>query len=146
MFCALRSLFGSAKAIEICQQIMRDTADALVLLLPDQQDLLCFADPFDALRAYFRAGPEAARKAGAGEVIVSKDESDQFEFDVTACVWLDLARLAGAPEACIANCYADDLVFPKYFSEVGVDYARSGTLAQGAKQCDFRFRRAASAA
>ena len=37
--------------------------------------------------------------------------------------------------------YADDLVFPQYFAALGVEYARCGTLAQGAKQCDCQFRR-----
>ncbi len=146
LFCALKSLFGSAKAIAICKQIMDETADALILLLPEPADVLSFADPFNALREYFRAGPEAARKAAAGTVVVAEDADEVFQFDITSCIWLDLASLAGVPEACIPNCYADDLVFPQYFAALGVDYTRQSTLALGASQCDCRFRRLAAAA
>jgi len=45
------------------------------------------------------------------------------------------------PEACLANCYADDLVYPDYFKSLGIKYSREGTLAQGKKCCDIRFEK-----
>ena len=66
---------------------------------------------------------------------------EAFQFDVSWCVWLELARLMDVPEACIPNCYADDLVFPEYFAQFGIRYRRTGTLAMGSSCCDFHFER-----
>ena len=142
MFAALVRVVGSARAVAVVQQVMDETArEALLLCLPEPEAVRTVGDPFDVFRAYFRPGPEAACAAGCGEMVIAEDDRDAFQFDIRWCVWLELARAMGVPEACLPNCYSDDLVFPDYFAALGIRYERTGTLAGGARCCDFRFER-----
>ena len=84
--------------------------------------------------------PEAGRAAGCQDITLREGEHE-FGFDVTRCVWLELAREMGVPEATLGACYSDDIAFPEYFRSLGMTYTRTGTLAGGARCCDFRFRR-----
>ena len=83
--------------------------------------------------------PPACAAGGCHEMAVTEDNERAFQFDVSWCVWLELARAMGIPEACIPNCHADDLVFPDYFGALGIRYQRTQTLASGGSCCDFRF-------
>lgn len=94
----------------------------------------------EVFRAYLRPVPGAAAKAGCQDVTLH-DEADVVGFDVHWCVWLELARRMGVPEAALGGCYADDIAFPEYFRGLGMEYRRTGTLAGGARRCDFRFAR-----
>jgi|APCry1669188910_1035180.scaffolds.fasta_scaffold00016_77 hypothetical protein len=49
----------------------------------------------------------------------SENSSDCFLFEVHWCVWYELAKKTGVPEACIPNCYADDVVYPEYLKNQG---------------------------
>lgn len=142
LFAGLAEVVGKERAVRILEEVMQATArEALLLCLPDGADLAAFPDPFDAWRAYSRAMPAAARAAGCHAAAVVDEGDDAFRMDVTWCAWLELARAMGVPEGCLPNCYADDLVFPDYFRALGIAYRRTGTLAQGAPRCDFRFAR-----
>jgi hypothetical protein len=90
---------------------------------------------------YMRAMPDASEAGGSHRMEIVEDSGDAFQFDVSWCVWLELARAAGVPEACIPNCHADQLVFPEYFDALGIRYERTQTLACGGTCCDFRFER-----
>lgn len=140
-FAALADVVGVTRAEAICCRIMDATAEALLLCLPEADDLRALGDPLTAWRSYARAAPAAAHEAGCQEIVVAEDEGDAIELDVTWCVWLELARRMGVPEACRPNCYADQLVFPGYFDALGIRYRRTQTLACGGTCCDFRFER-----
>ena len=141
IFRALAEVLDTERAVKVMEQVMEATADALLLCLPAAQDLLSFDDPFQAVREYMACGPEVGAAAGCHEMTWVEDGPDRFGFDVTWCVWLELARAHGVEEACGPNCYADDLVFPEYFSRLGIDYQRTETLGTGGCRCDFRFQR-----
>jgi hypothetical protein len=100
-----------------------------------------FPDPLAALGKSLLSMPEPARNAGCHEITVVDGGEDVKGFDISWCVWLELARLMGVPEACAPNCYADDLAYPEYFAALGIRYRRTGTLAKGQRCCDFRFER-----
>ena len=115
--------------------------EALLLCLPEPKDMKAFDYPLQAWRAYAAPIPEASTKAGCQELRVFDDGPDAVQMDVHWCVWLELARALGVPEACIPNCYSDDLVFPEYFEALGLRYSRTQTLARGGTCCNFRFER-----
>lgn len=145
MFAALAEVVGSARALEIATALMDATArEPMLLCLPEADAVRALGDPFEVFRAYFRPVPEATRRAGCQDIAL-RDEGDVIGFDVTWCVWLELARRMGVPEACLPNCYSDEIAFPKYFQDLGIAYRRAGTLAGGARCCDFRFSRLAPA-
>ena len=143
VFSALAAVLGSDAAVGVMKEVMDQTAKkALLLCLPEAEKMQRFEDPFGAWRDYARASPAAAREAGTQDLRIAEDNRDAFQFDVTWCVWLELARTLGVPEACLPNCYSDDLVFPEYFAALGIRYTRTQTLAGGGACCDFRFVRA----
>ena len=142
LFAALAEVLGGEAAVAAMKAVMDETArEPLLLCLPEVEAMRRFDDPLAAWRAYARVAPEAAAAAGSQELVVVEDSEDAFQFDVRWCVWLELARAMGVPEACLPNCYSDDLVFPGYFEALGIRYRRAGTLAGGAACCDFRFER-----
>jgi hypothetical protein len=144
MFSALAQLKGSDGAIAIMKQVMDEAArEPMLLCLPETSEMLATGDAMAAMREYLRPTPEAAAKAGCQDIAIAEDGEDAFQFDVTWCVWLELARSMGIPEACLPNCYADDLVFPEYFAALGIGYSRTETLASGCDRCNFRFERLA---
>ena len=140
MFSALAKVLGVRQTEQITKEVMNATAkEALLLCLPEASEVRCFPDAMTVFREYLREGLNESRKAGCLEATIAENSSDAFQFNVTWCVWLELARLLGAPEACKPNCYSDDLVFPAYFNSLGIDYRRTQTLACGGACCDFRF-------
>jgi len=142
-FTALKELMGIEAAVDISREVMVASAhEPMMLCLPEKENVRSVGDPFEVMAEYMRAMPDAGARGGSHEMQVSEDSATAFQFDVKWCVWLELARTAGVPEACIANCHADDLVFPEYFHELGIRYQRTQTLACGGTCCDFRFEKA----
>lgn len=142
MFAALAQVLGTQKTIEVVKDVMVSTAkEPLLLCLPDLKQVKQFPDSVAVFREYLKEGTVAAAKAGCHGIKVEEDHADAIQLNITYCVWLELSRKMGVPEACLPNCYADDLVFPEYFTELGIQYKRTGTLAQGCTHCDFRFER-----
>ncbi len=142
MFSALTQVLGVEQAEQIMKQVMDVTArEALLLCLPEASDVRSFPDTMAVFREYLCGSLKASRTAGCLETTIAEDRDNAFQFNVTWCVWLELARLLGAPEACRPNCYSDDLVFPDYFGSLGIDYRRTQTLACGGTCCDFRFEK-----
>lgn len=142
LFAALARVLDGPRAVKIMDDVMVETApEALLLCLPDAKDMAAFPDPLAAWKAFSRPAPAASCAANCNRMEIVEDTDDAFQFDITWCVWLELAQRMGLPEACLPNCTADELVFPKYFDALGIAYKRSGTLAEGKKKCDFRFER-----
>ena len=142
LFVTLQDITNTERAIEIAKDVMEKTArEPLLLCLPPQEDVRATGAPFEVFRQYLRAMPAAACSGGCHEIRISEDTPETFQLDVTWCVWLELARAMRVPEACLPNCYSDDLVFPDYFGDLGIKYKRTQTLAGGGRCCDFRFER-----
>lgn len=141
MFAALSEVVGESRAMQITLALMDATArEPLLLCLPDPDEVRRLGNPMEVFRDYFRSAPETAHRAGCNELEIVEDAPGVFQFNVTWCVWLWLAERMGVPKACIPNCYSDDLAFPAYFSGLGIEYRRCGTLANGQSCCDFRFQ------
>lgn len=142
-FAGLAEVLGTERAVEVMKQVMDETArEPLLLCLPEPEKVRLIGDDALAVMSeYLECVPESAEKAGCNTIRISENSADAFQFDVSWCVWLELAERMGVPDACRPNCYADDLVFPGYFAALGIDYKRTNTLACGGSCCDFRFER-----
>ena len=142
LFAALARVLGTGRAVAILDEVMDETArEALLLCLPEPDAVRRLGQPFAVLREFFRAGTSACARGGCLQADFVETAEGEFGVDVRWCVWLELARLMGVPEACLPNCYSDQLVFPEYFGALGIEYRRTETLAQGGRRCDFRFVR-----
>jgi hypothetical protein len=141
-FAAVARLAGTEKAVEIFEEVMREVGEEIwEAQAPSAEDFRRCGDAFAAFRAYFRATMEANRDAGVLEYEVAEDGSDAVQYDVTACVFYELASRLGFPEAARHLCAADDVYFPESVGRIGARFVRAGTLARGAPRCDFRFER-----
>jgi L-2-amino-thiazoline-4-carboxylic acid hydrolase len=142
VFSSVARLVGTSRAVTILQEVMDVTArEALLLCLPEPELLRETGDPLAAFAAYSRGVPAVSSAAGCHEVVIAEDTDDAFEMRMTWCVWLELARALDVPDACLPNCYSDQLVFPDFMSALGIDYTRTQTLASGGTCCNFRFAR-----
>lgn len=142
MFSALVKTLDKERALNIICSVMDATAtEALLQSTPDAEVVRSFGDPMTFCSKYFEVLPEVSRKAGCHDMSISENSSDCFQFEVHWCVWYELAKKMGIPEACIPNCYADDVAYPEYFEKFGIRYSRQQTLARGGRCCDFRFER-----
>jgi hypothetical protein len=71
------------------------------------------------------------------EVAAIEVSENSLGFDVTACRFAHLTEAAGYPELAPLFCEADGAHFER--KELPIRLRRSGTIARGAKRCDFRF-------
>jgi len=142
MFAALAKVLDSAQAIEIMKQVMEATAvEAFSKSSPEHEIIEKYGDTLEFFRKYFDPLPRVCLKAGCLDMNFTEDTKNCFQMDIHWCVWLELAKKMGIPEACIPNCYADDLAYPDYFKKYGIKYSQKGTLAKGANCCDLKFER-----
>ncbi len=142
MFSALSKVTSNQRAMEIMFKVMDKTAaEALLQSSPTVEEIKEYGDPIAFFRAYLAVAPQAATKAGCHDMVISESNENAIQFDIHWCVWHELAKRMGVPNACIPNCYADDLAYPEYFKAMGIHYSRKGTLAKGQAICDFRFER-----
>ena len=143
MYAALVAAVGPERALQISLALMDATArEPMLAVLPDPEAVRALGDPLAVFRDYFRAIPDPAARAGCQELTLAPDDPDSIGFDVRWCVWLELARKMGVPEAALPACYSDEIAFPEYFRALGITYKRTTTLASGGRCCDFRFQRA----
>ena len=142
MFSALSKVLDSTQAIDIMKRVMEATAvEAFSKSSPEPEVIENYGDSLEFFRTYFAPLPQVCSKAGCLDMVCSENSKNCFQLDIHWCVWLELARKMGVPEACIPNCYADDLAYPDYFKSYGIKYSQKGTLAKGANCCDLRFER-----
>ncbi len=142
LFSALSQTVGKDRALETMYEVMDATApEALALCMPSIEDMKTFDDPLQACKDYFAPSPEAAEKAGCQLIEVVEDTEDTFRFDMTYCVWYELAKTFGVPDACLPNCHSDDIFFPGYYESFGLEYSRENTIARGGATCDFKLTR-----
>ena len=142
MFSALTKVLDKERALKIMYLVMEATAvEAFLKSALKIEEIECFGDSMEFFRKYMSALPEASTKAGCHDMIISENTINCFQLDVHWCVYYELAKKMNVPEACIPNCYVDDLAYPDYFKTFGIKYSRKETLAKGGKCCDFRFER-----
>jgi hypothetical protein len=145
-FAAVARLAGTDKAVSVFEEITREVgAELWAAQLPPPDDFKRCGDGFGAFRAYFDAMMAANRRVGVLDYEVVEDGPDAVQYDVTSCVFCELAERLGYRDAARHLCLADDVYFPVAGRELGLCFVRKGTLARGDQCCDFRFERAPEA-
>jgi hypothetical protein len=142
MFSALLKATNKERSLKIMYEVMEVTAvEAFSQSSPEHEVIQEYGDSFEFFKRYMRPLPQACKAAGCLEMKMTENSSEKFQYDITWCVWLELAKKMNVPEACLPNCHADDYAYPDYFKSYNIKYSRTGTLAQGDKCCDLRFER-----
>ena len=140
---ALADMLGIERASEVYRRIWDRTAyDSMMLVFPSVEEFKACGDAFKAFKEYTKAHDAANEPAGLYEVEIVEDTDDVFVFNYKYCVWNELAREFGDSYLCYpANCYIDEVWIPRFATECGWRFKRTGTLATGAPVCDSRFER-----
>jgi hypothetical protein len=68
-----------------------------------------------------------------------KGQKGQFAFNIHSCFYLETLNKLGAPELTSLFCQIDDWMMENLPETI--IWERKGTLARGAKFCDFRWKR-----
>ncbi len=104
---------------------------------PGSRDQLPVAERLSALK---KAADQSQTGANQGEdvfeAVASIDGSFDWGFDVTACSIHQSASRHGVAEITPYFCVVDDLLSQR----AGDGLRRTGTIALGARRCDFRYR------
>jgi hypothetical protein len=144
IYSALSKTVGGEKALETLYAVIEATASPLfAALFPGESDFVELDDPWDAYKNYMMATMKADEADGCHVAEIVEDSDHAFQMDVTFCAWFETAKTLGVQEACLANCYGDDVVLPDALKPFGIQFKRTGTLAGGEDRCDFRFERTA---
>jgi hypothetical protein len=140
---ALADMLGMERASEVYRRIWDRTAyESMMLVFPSVEEFKACGDAFKAFKEYMKAHDAANEPAGLYEVEIVEDTDDVFVFNYKYCVWNELAKEFGDPYLCYpANCYIDEVWMPRFATECGWGFKRTGTLATGAPVCDSRFER-----
>lgn len=138
----LADMVGMDRTKRALGRLMEDTITerAAAMFVPIERFLEC-QDRFAGFRDYFRAYTDASAREGVLEIRMKEDTDAVLAFDVTYCVWYEVARAFGDPALCYPSCHNDDAFYPKAGARLGFRFTRTGTLASGAPVCDFRFER-----
>jgi hypothetical protein len=140
---ALADMLGMERASEVYRRIWDRTAyDLSTSGFPSVEEFKACGDVFKSFKKYWKAANAANERAGLHEVEIVEDTDDVFVCNYKYCVWREVANEFGDPYLCYpASCYPDEVWLPRFATEGGWEFKRTGTLATGAPVCDFRFER-----
>ncbi len=139
----LADIVGRDRASEIqCRLLEKTIYESMAPMWPSVEDYYACGDFFKAFRQYTRVAMMENERAGLHVVEMVEDSPTALAFNVKYCVWHEVARAFGDPYLCYpSTCYGDEVTIPKVLGKAGPQYRfrRKGTLAQGARLCDFRY-------
>jgi len=140
---ALADMLGMERASEVFRRVHDRTAyDLMTSQFPSVEEFKACGDAFKAFKEYFKASNAAYERAGLNEIEIAEDTDDVFVCNYKYCVWREVAKEFGDPYLCYpSSCYSDEAWMPRFATEGGWKFKRTGTLATGAPFCDFRFER-----
>lgn len=139
----MADMVGRDRASEIqCRLLEKTIYESMAPMWPSVEDYHACGDFFKAFRQYTRVAMMENERAGLHVVEMVKDSPTVLAFNVKYCVWHEVAKAFGEPYLCYpSTCYGDEVTIPKVLGKAGPQYrfTRKGTLAQGARICDFRY-------
>jgi hypothetical protein len=140
---ALADVLGMERASEVYRRIWdRKAYDFMKSGFPSIEEFKACGDAFKSFKEYFKAANAANERAGLHEVEIVEDTDDVFVCNYRYCAWREVANEFGDPYLCYpSSCYSDEAWLPRFATEGGWKFKRTGTLATGAPVCDFRFER-----
>lgn len=128
---ALGRRFGRDEVVAVVR-------DVIVSIAREQGRALAEAGGDSSLGG-FAATLEPWTRDGALEMDVREQTSEQLSFDVTRCRYAEMYRALGMPElGAVLSCNRDAAVIEGF--NAAVTLTRTGTIMQGARCCDFRYR------
>jgi hypothetical protein len=142
MFCALARATDNAKALDAMTRVTDATAYQMAITeLPTPEDFAACGDAFTAFKEYILEMFRISKKAGIHDYRIIKNDDDCLEFDISYCAIHEYMKEIAPIEACVANCYGDDILFPKLCPQLGARFVRQGNMASGHDCCNTRFER-----
>ncbi len=142
MFCALAKVTDNSKAMDIMKEITNATAYTSAMTeLPKPKEFAACGDGFTAFKEYILEMFRVSKKAGIHDYVIHENTEDCLEFDITYCAIYEYMKKIAPKEACKANCYGDDILFPQLCSQIGTTFKRKGNMANGFKCCNTRYER-----
>jgi len=138
---ALADMVGMEKASAIqCKLVEKTIWELMSPMWPSIEDYKKCGNFFDAFKGYTKASMSANVRAGLHDMEIVEDSPNVLAFNIKYCVWHEVAKLSGDPYLCYpSTCYGDEVTIPKVLNQSGCKFKRSGTLAQGARVCDFTY-------
>lgn len=141
-FGALCRVVGKEKALEINFKLVdKTTYGFMAYLNPTVEELEACGDPFEVFKLYMQAGIMANARIGIHQFEQIESTDDSYRFNISGCAFHAIPDKIGLGDACLSSCYGDEVFYPKYCEQFGVEFVRKGTIARGDKVCDFCFRR-----
>ncbi|MDR1534797.1 MAG: L-2-amino-thiazoline-4-carboxylic acid hydrolase [Planctomycetota bacterium] len=134
IYAILRRDYGEDRAKEIVAEAITEAAReagrrAAAELAPAAADLASFVE---LLPLWL--------KGGALEIEIRRREAGRFEYDVKRCRYAEMYRDLGLGDdlGVLLSCNRDAAFIEGYAPEV--EFRRTGTIMEGARICDFRYR------
>jgi hypothetical protein len=142
----LADMIGMEKASALQCRLVKNTIWELMSpMWPSVDDYKACGNFFEAFKKYGMDAMVANVRAGLHEVELVEDSPAVLAYNVKYCVWHEAAKLFGDPYLCYpSTCYGDEVTIPRVLSQMWGRFKRTGTLAQGALVCDFRYELIAS--
>jgi hypothetical protein len=142
---AMAQMMGLEQAAQLRNKLSDDISVAVFeeMFAPAEVFIQCGEGGFlPSFKRYYVAMMKAMSDKGLEDAEVVFDEPNVFQLNVTYFAWAEVAEVLGDPYYCYySTCYADEVFFPDLCEKAGFVFERTGTLAQGAAVCDFRFVR-----
>jgi hypothetical protein len=139
----LADMIGLERASAIqCRLLDKTIYQSMSPFWPTVADYKACGDFFKAFCDYTRVAMNANVRSGLHELDWVEDSPRALAFNIKYCVWHEVAKAFGNSYLCYpSTCYGDEVTIPKVLGEAGMEYRwkRTGTLAQGAPVCDFRY-------
>jgi hypothetical protein len=140
---ALADMVGLERASAIqCSLLDKTIYESMSPMWPSVADYEACGNFFKAFCDYTRVAMNANVRAGLHGLDWVEDSPRALAFNIKYCVWHEVARAFGNPYFCYpSTCYGDEVTIPIVLGKAGPNYRwkRTGTLAQGAPICDFRY-------
>ncbi len=142
VYSAMSKIVGKEKALEILNKITAEVAPIIFpSITPSPDDFKRSGDSWEAWKRYFMAMAEADKAAGCHVYEEVENTETTLQMNCIYCAWYEIPKQLGVKEACLPNCYADDVYLPDALKSIGIEFKRTTTIASGGDCCDFRFER-----
>jgi hypothetical protein len=141
-YAAIQELTSPDKVKEVYITIMDQIFPIIgSIIYPDPSLVSNFEQPFEAIKQYMLSMLDADVKEGLHHYELIENTNHVLRFNVTHCAWFEIKKELGIPEATFQDCYADEASLPSILDQVGIEFSRKKTIAEGFPYCDFCFKK-----
>lgn len=128
---ALGRRFGRDEVVAVVREV--------IVAIAQEQGRALAAARGDSSLTSFAATLEPWTRDGALEMTVREQTRERLSFDVTRCRYAEMYAALGIPElGAVLSCNRDAALIEGF--NAAVTLTRTGTIMQGARCCDFRYR------